>query len=745
MSRRALLRGAALAGVVGLGAGLGGLGRRAASGAGDSSGRRFFNAHHAPIGAYATFTLGFPGGSGGFGLEQPMPGAQDVLIGVVQNGVATALPFFDAATETGVSAYPHDAVGRDFRLASDSFSTGTQRFTLYSPARPVPNPDAGTPEPRRAGPLTRILPQPGPPGPAIEDVLLPAVFAEFTIDNSRGKGRAVAFFAVAGGTAAVLPTREPGVVFGSGPQRTAIVADAADAVAFTGHNLTALLADGTGGDALLAGRADAGAPDAHRLGGIAVSVPAGSTRTIRFALCFHRSGDATATRPTAYWYERRYPDIAAVAVAALDRLPQRIAACRADNALVDDAALTPDQRFMLAHAIRSYYGNTALLAEPSGAPWWVVMEGQYQNMNTFDLTVDQMFFELGMNPWTVRNELDRFARHYAYDSAIEVGAGTAPGGISFTHDMGQWPAFSPDGRSAYEKPDVSGLYAFMTQEQLTNWTLIAGVYVEQTADAAWLDRNLGLLERILDSLEQRDDPDPARRDGIDGFNSTRVGRGAEITTYDSVGPGLTEAVGNTYIAGKTWASYVILERLLRQGGRAGPALAARQQADRTAATLLRHVSGGRFPSNLRAGDDISIIPVVEGLAYPFFAGCADLLRTDGRYGPFIEAMRRHLATVLGSGACVTGDGGWKLDSRSDNTWLSKIYLNEFVGRHVLGLDLARSTGRADAASVSWLTGPASARLAWSDQIVDGAPVGSEYYPRGVTAILWLQEQRRAGG
>jgi len=33
-------------------------------------------------------------------------------------------------------------------------------------------------------------------------------------------------------------------------------------------------------------------------------------------------------------------------------------------------------------------------------------------MNTFDLTVDQAFFELALNPWTVRNVLDYYVERY---------------------------------------------------------------------------------------------------------------------------------------------------------------------------------------------------------------------------------------------------------------------------------------------------------------------------------------------
>ncbi len=53
--------------------------------------------------------------------------------------------------------------------------------------------------------------------------------------------------------------------------------------------------------------------------------------------------------------------------------------------------LSDDQKFMMAHAIRSYYGNTQLL-EHEGKPIWVVNEGEYRMMNTFDLTVDQLVF-----------------------------------------------------------------------------------------------------------------------------------------------------------------------------------------------------------------------------------------------------------------------------------------------------------------------------------------------------------------
>lgn len=729
-TRRTLLRASALSGLGAAlaGSGIGGINAFAAGTAAATPtpsytpSDRFFNAHHSPIGAYATFTLGYPGANGGFGIEQKLPGAQSVFIGVRTDGRTQALPFFDTVAETGITPYDLSVVTRDFRAASDTFTTPDFNFTLYSPVRSIPDPTGGSPG-LLHGPLTGISTS---TGNSLNDALLPAIFAEMVIDNSTGVTEMMAAFAVAGGNAIIMPTGTRGVVFGTAPRLYSITTDDATAVAFTGATMTSAINGETG---------------AGPVGGLAVTVAAGHTRTVRFALSFHRSGAATTGRVTSFWYTRSYADIAAVALAATQNLPSRIASFRADDRLVDNSKLSSDQKFMLAHAIRSYYGNTAFLTQSDGTPWWVVMEGQYQYMNTFDLTVDQLFFELGMNPWTVKNELDNFVAHYSYQSGTELAGGaTGAGGISFTHDMGQWPAFSPDGASSYERTNVFGTFSFMTGEQLTNWTLIAGVYVAQTGDVAWLEKNGAIFEQILVSLENRDNPDPSLRDGIESYNSTKTGTGEEITTYDSVGAGLEEAVGNTYLAGKTFSAYVILEGLLATTGRLSLAARAAKQATRVANTLLAHVTpGGFIASNVYNGEAIPIIPVVEGLVYSYFAGRKDVISVNGQYGKLIKAMQRHLTTVISTGVCITTDGGWKLDSQSDNTWLSKTYLNEFVGRRVLDLDIRQSTDQADSTAVAWLTNSTSGRLAWSDQIINGIAIGSEYYPRGVTAILWLQE------
>ena len=92
---------------------------------------------------------------------------------------------------------------------------------------------------------------------------------------------------------------------------------------------------------------------------------------------------------------------------------------------------------MFSQAVHSYYGSTELL-ETDGAPLWAVNEGEYRMLNTFDLTVDQLYFEMKLNPWTVRNELDWFVKRYSYTDKVRFPGKAAeyPGGLSFTHDMG---------------------------------------------------------------------------------------------------------------------------------------------------------------------------------------------------------------------------------------------------------------------------------------------------------------------
>lgn len=480
-----------------------------------------------------------------------------------------------------------------------------------------------------------------------------------------------------------------------------------------------------------------------QVGALVMDVPAGERKVYRFAVCFHRSGYVTSGMDAGYYYNRYYSNVEAVAEYALSHFDQLKQQAVQANSMLEGTGLSEDQTFMLAHAIRSYYGSTELL-EYKAQPFWVVNEGEYRMMNTFDLTVDQLFYELKMNPWTVRNELDMFVDRYSYVDTVRFPGDVAeyPGGLSFTHDMGVANAVSRPGYSSYELYGIDGCFSHMTHEQLVNWILTAAVYLEHTGDLSWMERNLTVLESCLQSMLNRDHPDPAKRNGVMALDSSRTMGGAEITTYDSLDVSLGQARNNIYLAGKCWAAYLAMEKIFRDNGNTELSQTAGRQAELCAATIVGSVTeGGYIPAVIGEGNDSKIIPAIEGLVFPYFTGCKEALERGGRFGEYIAALDTHLQAVLVEGVCLFEDGGWKISSTSNNSWLSKIYLCQFIARQILGLEWEDKGHAADSAHVTWLTHPQLSIWSWSDQIISGEITGSKYYPRGVTAVLWLEEQR----
>lgn len=116
-----------------------------------------FNAHHSPVGAFATFTLGSPGPQGGLGLEATGPPDENIFIGAERRDGRgyEALPFFassaDAARRYDVSRntkrnpgkvrpFSTTRVRREFSLGSDTWHAGDLTFSIYSAPKHVPDP-----------------------------------------------------------------------------------------------------------------------------------------------------------------------------------------------------------------------------------------------------------------------------------------------------------------------------------------------------------------------------------------------------------------------------------------------------------------------------------------------------------------------------------------------------------------------------------------------------------------------------
>lgn len=693
--------------------------------------RAFFNAHHAPVGAFATFTLGFPGPKGGLGLELGRPADENIFIGVERRDGRgyEALPFFASSADSArrydvgaeapakqgrVRSFPAAKIRREFSLGSDTWQAGDLTFAIYAPPKSVPDPARAS----RA---------------ALRQALVPAVFAELTIDNRRGQRPRRAFFGFEGSNPFYNTRRLDDVSrgkftgVGQGPV-TAIVSDSPGVYSGSGFTLDQCLepdlpenlAFGLGG-----------------VGALMARVPAGRRQTFRFAVCFYRDGIVTSGLRTHYFYTTLFDSIEHVALYALKNFDtQKRLALEAD-VLIGQAGLSPTRQFQLCHAVHSYYGSTEFLRTDDGQPFWTVNEGEYRMLGTFDLTVDHLFFELACNPWTVRNQLDWFADRYSYTDRVRLPGDQReyPGGLSFTHDMGIGNCLSRPGHSSYEKAGLHGCFSHMTHEQLVNWVCCAMTYVRLSGDRAWARRRKKVFLACLRSLVNRDHPIPEKRDGVMSADSSRCAGGSEITTYDSLDPSLGQARNNLYLAVKTWAAYLALEALLE--GQAA-ALAAKQ-SELCATTIASHAGrDGCIPALLGEGNRSRLIPAVEGFVFPLVWGMEKLWSRNGKFAGFHRVMGAHLNAVLTRGSCKFSDGGWKLSSTNDNSWLSKIYLCQHVAEKVFG---HKPDDRADQAHAAWLLDRGNSYHAWSDQMVRGEARGSKYYPRGVTSWLWLGGQK----
>ncbi len=473
------------------------------------------------------------------------------------------------------------------------------------------------------------------------------------------------------------------------------------------------------------------------------TVRAGQRKRFPLVLGFYDPTPTTGI--TAHFaYTRVFRDLEDVLSHGLEHFNRYAAQAALRDRELSRSRLNPDQRFLLAQATHSYYASSQLLWNDDG-PLWVVNEGEYRMMNTFDLTVDHLFFELVYHPWAVRNTLDLFVDRYLYRDKLQLADGrVVRGGISFTHDMGVNNHFTPAGRSSYECDELTGCFSHMTMEQLLNWILTAVCYAEKTGDRKWLRAQRDVLDACAESLRRRDHPDVRQRDGILKHDSDRCGRnGSEITTYDSLDTSLGQARNNLYLGVKTLGAWLLLEGAYRSLRQSDASRAAGAEADRLAASLTARYEEdtGFFPAVFEAGNRSRILPAVEGLLYPRFLGLEEF-RPDGRFGPLVQRLERHIRQALQPGICLDPvSGGWKMSSTSTNTWFSKIALAQHLVRTLFPKAMNKAAQAADRVHADWQRRPGCGAFAMCDQIHSetGVTVGSRYYPRGVTAITWLWE------
>ena len=519
----------------------------------------------------------------------------------------------------------------------------------------------------------------------------------------------------------------------------------------------------------------------HLLGscpGVGFEVPPGKRYAMVLAIGSYLESPVTTGLDGRYLYTRYYEDLTDVLRSTLDKADALMAAAEALDAKLDAAPLSDDQRFMIAHATHSYYGSTQLL-EIDRKPFWVVNEGEYCMMNTLDLAVDHVFWELDRNPWLVRNLLDNFVRLYSYTDEIKVyKAEAALSSHAMDHDPSQPPPPPDAAQLARPYDKKPGGISFCPRHGRAQQLRAQGAF-ELRARQPDLhlqlhDRGAALQldahRRLLHGEDARHGVAQEEQEGHQGLpdehgQPRRRGRLRAVRLDEDGGrPGDHDLRLARPLAGADAQQRLHGRQELGDLSRAGADVPrSRRQGDtgRSAGSWPRRSrvsSPSRrwtacFPPSSRSRTPAThsrILPAVEGCAYPLYFVKTGYQRQtlEQVFGTpaekkMYDVLKEHTRKLLldPQRRNVFADGGIKLSSTSNNSWMSKISIFMHVTRRVFHLDqdpgVVEVFRKADAAHVKWQV-EGSAYWACSDQIVSGEGKASRYYPRIITSALWME-------
>lgn len=686
---------------------------------------KFFNACHSPVGSYSSFTLGFKGASGGFGNMLGKPADQDIYIGYGKKSEYKLFPFFDENAIVDIENFTEDPVfpktdvkiniiedgniEREFNVGTDTFKSENLTFKIYTPHYSIPENDHEE---------------------QFKLAITPALIAEITYDNDSDEECDVVFGFKQNNKSSCLRHVEQntGIIDGL---ETSIVTDDKDTRSVTHFTLKDALYNEFQNHEY--NRQFLIVPTAI----LVTKVPPRTKKTVYYSLNFFVDGQITSGINTKFKYTDFFNSIEEVSNYALDHKEEIIEESLNLNKWLDKQDLSFNQKFQIAHSQKAYYAFTQLLKDNDGRMYHLVNEGEYQMIQTFDLMIDHLFFELEKNPWVVKNNLELFSSRYSYRDQVKDQDGVYPGGISFTHDMGNLNHFTPKGRSSYELADLDGCFSHMTYEQLTNFIITSLTYGIKTNDIDYLKKNKGIIDECLISMLNRDHYIPEERNGLMSLDSTRCGKGSEITTYDSLDKSLGQSRNNTYIASKIYASYCLLNEYYKLLADDSKSSVLEEQLLRLNKTIESSMSNGLIPAVIEEGNEAYIIPLIEGLVYLKYLGYEEYLLDSTKYGNYISCLKEHTQNIFEQKLCVFENGGYRLSSTSNMTWLSKIYIAQYLHKEMFDLK-PEIQEKADEAHVDWLLDEELSYWAWSDQILNFKIKGSKYYPRGVTSFLWTK-------
>ena len=688
----------------------------------------YFMTHHAPFGAWSSFTFGLPGHGVSIDHEAlRVSDSANLFAGVaLAPGRVKLFPFYSgserdleaanlgADCESRWLPFAPQQISHQLTPCINQYSAENLTFRVYSPHHSVPDPTSGG---------------------ALLYETSPGVIFELRVDNSGGDRPVYAFIGLewkADGRIVPLDWNTAGALCGITYRgQWALAADPIPGKVFTvrENHILPLLENGT--------------PHIHNAGNqgaVVRVVPAGQVETLTCVFGFYDGAVVTQGIPARYWYTRNFKRVEEVCAAML----QSSGWLKQDCLRFDDEVLQlcpdPRKRALFSQSVRAYLYNSQLLEADSGKALYNVAEGQFCWRNTLDLAADHLGWELWRYPWVVRNIMELYLERYSYTDNVRFPGepNLRPGGMAFTHDMGSYSAYSPAGSGAYEMSNTGG-YSFMTMEQVLNGIYCLTSYALTAGSQAWAQKIQAACLELLASLENRDHYDPAWRDGILKGESTRVGeRGHEITTYDSLDPSLQTSRGNLYIVVKTWCAGLLLSAYFDLMQDPASSHRAGDISARAARTLAAHfdASRGCFPANLLQPSASLMLAAVEPLAVPIFLGLSDRLN---QFDSLVARLGQHIRACLVPGACLdSATGGLRLVSSSVNSWPSKAILSAFVIEHFFGIDLDQLAPSVMPEFLRWLQ-VAAAEKTVTDQILVDQPaaLAGSCYPRVVTSSFWV--------
>jgi hypothetical protein len=667
----------------------------------------FFNVDHSPVGSWSSFIYGMTQSGGVQVCKQPggengtLIPHQGIIIAVKQGETERLMPFTSKqkAMPSGVLITDKE-VTRKLGACTDNWTIPMGvSWTHYTPVWALRDWDKASDQEKRR-------------------FVLPVTWMQYHIDNRTGKDEKRVLFSL----------QQPAVIATGWKGFDGYVVDENSSIAVNTGDAQLMTAEQA--------KADFGVDGATSA--FCIHVPPNTDKTVTFYIAQYRDGVIAQfmDHPLKLMCDALYADVNDMLNTAQAELPAVVARCAEMDQKLASCGQDDERKFNAADSLHSYQYNTILhQTTDTKQPVWAVIEGECSCINTFDLTVDHVFYELCMHPWTVRNELDHFLTPYSFTDQLSLPGQTdrVPGGIGFCHDMGSRINFSTKEKGAVYK-------VLMTQEELQNWILCASLYWKTTGDNDWIEKNRDTFARCLQSMQRRDDIDPAKRDGITTYVSNVGDRSGEITTYDAMDASLQHPRNSLYIAVKSFACYTMLNPVFTQLGEMDLAHQAQQAEAYTARGILSHWDEKHqcFPSLFDGTSASQVIPAVEGLIYPYAMGLAKEMALDGPNADLIQHLKTHINTVLVPGVCIDAKtGGWNLSSLGHNTWQSKVYISQFVTENILGIKNDATGHNADVAQYAYQVEGAPA-VCWTDQIYTNSHTayGCRHYPRGVTSALW---------